>query len=65
MNNTNHCNVCDAVYSKDTQWVKGFASFRGTESHPQHFNKIADIGKNVCPICSTPDHVEVVKIQFT
>ena len=53
--NTITCLRCDAMYSRNTKWVKGFANFVGTESEPRHFSKTADVPANVCPICGTPE----------
>ena len=65
MSNTNRCQVCNALYSKDTEWFKGIGWYHGTESEPFQRVSLGKIPKNVCPICGTPDHVKVVEVQLS
>jgi len=44
-----HCSYCDAVYSKDTEWVKVRHINEGTR--PTQKQYVRDCKPNSCPMC--------------
>ena len=50
--NLAHCKKCDAVFNKNTEFVRGYNIQNGTM--PFEFVKVADCKKGCCPVCNTP-----------
>lgn len=49
------CYRCSALY-KDTQWVRGYDTSRGTE--PSAFQGCSLVKKGDCPFCNKPPLLE-------